>query len=491
MENMLYYARKKITMDKFSSQVKISANSVVKKVLNVEPNAVINSCECVNGIVSISGKIKATVVYVNQNNLIESTELYFDFIEKQQITETIDDIFAEDKIEMMSVNFSGMDIICIFEHNVCLNGNYKYEIPSLIEDEQSFVSKKTQFNATKYILSCDDNFVVADEGETNLNNMTVLSANATVVLTEVIALVDKVSIEGKIISNLSYLDEQGVGQYSKEFDFKQEISASGVVPNMIVNAFVGVKDVTSSAEDNDGKTNLVISVSLYAKAMIYEDCDYEVIDDMFSLKNVIQTKFDYIEASSFIGLKNYNDTFMNSTDISKIENFDDILGVYSPKLTIDSFEEYDDKCYLIANIESIALYKSGEEINELKTTLPVKIEVLKEQKERVGGAFGVPQITSYKVKAGKNLEIVYSVNYNVSFEKSVNVKYLQSYELKSEKNDNEGGIKIYITREGETLFDVAKSLNIKPETITSQNNVADYFEQGEKIYVYSPINLYN
>jgi len=46
-----------------------------------------------------------------------------------------------------------------------------------------------------------------------------------------------------------------------------------------------------------------------------------------------------------------------------------------------------------------------------------------------------------------------------------------------------------VTRKGETLFDVAKVLNVRPETITSQNDVQDIFEQGEKIYIYSPINL--
>ena len=44
---------------------------------------------------------------------------------------------------------------------------------------------------------------------------------------------------------------------------------------------------------------------------------------------------------------------------------------------------------------------------------------------------------------------------------------------------------------GTPLFDVAKSLNVRPETITSQNEVAEIFEQGEKIYIYSPVNLLN
>lgn len=491
MENMLFFARKKITMDKFSSQVKISTNNNIKKVLKVEPRAVINSCDYVNGFISINGKIKASVIFVNLDNKIEHSEMYFDFIEKQALSEALEDIFATDTLEVKSVNFSGIDVICVLEHNICLNGNYKYEIPSKLSEDQSFVIKKTKFNALKYVLSCDDNFVVAEESETNLSNINVMSSSATVILTETASLVDKIAIEGKVIANLVYLDEQGIGQYSKEFEFKQEISANGVLPNMITSALVSVKEITITAEENDGKTNLVFSASLFAKGMVYEEYEYEAIDDMFSLNNVIQTTYDYIDARSFSALKNYTDTFMLSFDVSKIENFDDIMGVYFPKFKISNIEEQDDRCYVNAVISSLALYKSGEEVNEIETELPVKIDVIKDKGQLIGNMWAIPEITSYKVKAGKNLEVVYSLNYNAVFNNSVNLKYLKSYEVQGEKSNETGGIKIYVTQKGETIFDVAKSLNVKPETITSQNNVMDYFEQGEKIYVYSPINLYN
>lgn len=491
MENILFFARKKVTMDKFSSQVKITTNSAVKKVLKVVPNSIINSCDIMADIVSISGKIKATVIYVNQNNEIDSSEMFFDFIEKQQITDTLEDIFAEDVIEVKSINFSGMDIICIFEHNLTINGNYKYEIPTSTDEKENFVTKKSQFNTLKHITSCEDNFVVAQECDTNLGNIQILSITGSVILTDVVSLVDKIAIEGKIISNTIYSDEQGIGQYSKEFEFKQEILANGTVPNMKTRAFVQVRDISVIAEDNDGKTNLIYSVNLFAKGVIYEDAEYEVIDDMFSLSNIIQTKYDFIDARTFSSMKNYVDTFLLSNDISNIENFDDILGVFLPKFNILSIDETDGKSFINANITSIALYKSGDEINELNTSLPIRLEISKDLKELVGSIWTEVEVASYKVKAGKNLEVVYNLNYNVVFENETNLKYVKSCEVKGDKVVNDSGIKIYITQKGETLFDVAKSLNIKPEIIAQQNEVFDSFEQGEKIYVYSPINLYN
>ena len=72
--------------------------------------------------------------------------------------------------------------------------------------------------------------------------------------------------------------------------------------------------------------------------------------------------------------------------------------------------------------------------------------------------------------------------------KNVNETYVKAYEIKDAKHKDDYGVKVYITREGETLFDVAKVLCVRPEIIEEQNEIDGVFEQGEKIYVYSPIS---
>ena len=491
MENVAYFARKKVTMDKFTSQVKIVASSTINKVLNVDARATINSCESLNGYVSLSGKIKANVIYLSQENEISHSEIDFDFIERAQLDFNLEDIFATDKLELKSVNFSGSEVICIFEHNVLLNGNFKYEIPNFSNEDDDFVTKNTSFESLKYVSSCEDNFAVSEETEANLSNITILGTSADVIIYEATSLVDRVAVEGKIISNIIYSDEQGVSNYTREFEFKQEIACENIVPNLIISPLALVKGVSVTSSANENKTNLSYSVDLFVKALIYEENTYSLVDDMFSLKNKIQTTYDYIDARTFLKTKNYTDTFLMTTDVSNIENFDDVIGVYLPKFSLEQVEEVDGKGYINGTISADALYNANEQISKLEVKLPVKIEIIKEQNELMGGINVIPEITSYKVKAGKNLEVVCVLNYSVTFERNICSEFVKSYEIKGEKNEAQGGIKIYVTSQGETLFDVAKCLNVRPETITSQNEVLDTFEQGEKIYIYSPINLCN
>jgi hypothetical protein len=64
MENISFLTRKKLTMDKFSSRVKVTTENPIKKILSLEASSIISSCEQLNGNISFSGKIKVNAVFV-------------------------------------------------------------------------------------------------------------------------------------------------------------------------------------------------------------------------------------------------------------------------------------------------------------------------------------------------------------------------------------------------------------------------------------------
>ena len=491
MENVAFLTRKKFMMDKFPSQVKVTTENPIKRVLNVDASAVVSNCDILNGSISVSGKIKVNLIFVNKLDSIDHAEMYFDFNTKQQHKYDLANVYAEDTLLLKSITFSGTEAICVFEHSINVEGNYTYEIPMFSSDDQNFVVKSSSFDSQRFVALAEDNFSVAEEAEVNIVNANILSSTASVVVSEVNCLVDKISIEGKVLSTIVYSDMDNIEHYSREFEFKQEIQANGVLPNMLVSANACIKNVAVNLEDNDNKTNLMYSFDVYARGLVYEEYTYETIEDMFSLKNKLQTTYDFVEAKTYSKIKNLTDTVMLSEDVSKLENFDDVSEVYLPKFTLENIEEDTRKAILSGILTSQVIYKTTDDYYSFETQLPVKLEIEKDEGEFIGDVDTIVEINSFKVKAGKYLEVIYNIGYYITFEKSVSEKYVKSYEILSEKQNNEGGIKVYITKQGETLFDVAKSLNVRPETISKQNDVADDFEQGEKIFIYSPINLLN
>ena len=330
MENLEVSTKKRFALEKFLSQVKVSASSNVKRVLSATANAVISSCESSNGFCSVSEKLSVNVIYLSDGGIIESASNNYDFIEKQACGYEVKDAAATDVCKVENLNYSLGEIIVSVAHDVQVEGIFKYTLTDVTNLPEDFVVNKTEFSALRLVGVSEDNFAIAEECETNIKNATVLSASARVISYDAVSVVDKVVIDGKLGVEVVYNDGESVGTITREFEFKQEIAAEGVVPNMLVSSLVEARNVNVTPEEKDEKTNLVFAFDVYAKNYVFEDETYQSVNDMFSLKNYIQTTYDYIEAKNYDTTVEASDVCLTSTNVSEIENFDDIVSVYSP-----------------------------------------------------------------------------------------------------------------------------------------------------------------
>lgn len=488
MENLVIQAKKKFTLDKFISNLKFSDVADVKDILNISAKVVVSSVEKVNNIVSVSGKVVANIIYLNFENMVSSAEMSNDFVNKQQLVAAISDVSAKVEASIKIDAVMGSEIMCSVTHNTDIFGIYKYEIADFVGENTAFVLNKKSFNCLTIAKSVEDNFVVAEEVESNILNMKVLSSRAKVVEVRVSSGVEKVLITGKIVAETIYTDGEAVQEILKEFEFKQEVEANSVSLDMIAEADLEVKNITVTPEEKENKTNIIYAVDVYAKVYVYEAKSYDVATDMFSLENEIQNTYDYIELRNYSSSNETTDVVMSSTNVSEIENFDDIVGVYMPKVQVKSIISESEKAYAECEVQAFALYKSDSSVKRLEVVYPAKLEFSKAGDESAEFAKVEAEISSFKVKAGKELEVAFRLNGVMTFTKTVSESYIKAFEIKDAKRNDEGGIKVYITKKGETIFDVAKVLSVRPEVILEQNEVDDVFEQGEKIYVYSPIN---
>lgn len=489
MENLVVATQKKITMDEFISQIKVVANSSVKKILSVSAKTYVSSVECANNVASASGKIRVNLIYLNDENVIESSENYYDFAEKQRINFSLTDVSAKDVVELNVTGLYTSEVVCNVVHHMEIVGVYKYEMPIISNEDDSLVLSKKSFESLKFVTSSDDDFVVAEETEIAEKNIIVLSSNATAILTDISCTVDKVILEGKVITETICKEEEQIGQIVKEFDFKQEVSADGTLPNMIVDAYALVKNITVTAETSEEKTTLIYAIDMQCKCYVFEENTYEVVSDMFSLKTELQTTYDYYEAKNYAELKHGEENFSCQKDVSEVAGLDDVLNVSDASVKVLGFKDVGEKVLVNIFAEASAFCRTGDGYESVKVSKETEIELDKGQSQSIKNIDMSVSVVSFKVKAGKDLDVNFKLEYNAKFETEVSSKYVKAFEEKGEKEQNSFGIKVYISKEGQTVFDVAKVLNVKPETITSQNQVDDVFEQGQKIYVYSPVNL--
>ncbi len=476
-------------MDKFGIQAKITTPAEISKVLNISVSSTITSSEMANGIISISGKSQVSVIYLSAEQTIEHIDEFVDFTEKQQVSFVLDDLFANDSSRATKVSVSGNEIVCVIDHEVSVSGNYKYEIPDFSEISNDFVFDKKTLNTLKFVSSCEDNFAIAEEFESSLTGVSILSSRAKAEVLESSVSADKVVVEGKVYLEIICGEQDGATSVCREFEFKQEIGLNGALPTMQAKAFVSAVNVIVTPEEKESKTNFVCSVDMFAKCLVYEEGIYELALDMFSLKNNLKLTYDYIEANVLGKEKNYSDTVLCVSDVSHLENLEDMVGVFLPTLKIVSVEDAGETVVVNGELSAVAIYKTQNSYDTFEVVENTKFELQKDANEKIGCVDAIATLSSFKVKAGKDLEIVCKIEYSVGFNSIISERYVRSFDSLEEKPVDQFGVKVYITDDGEKLFDISKKLNVNPEAILSQNDVSEMFEGGEKIYVYSPINL--
>ncbi len=489
MENLVVSSSKKFEVEKFTTQMKVITQNMVKKVLSSTAKSEILTAECINGTLTLSGKVKVEMLYLSIENVVELATSETDFIEKQKLAIELSNVYAIDSAVACDVNFSSNEIICSVTHNTEINGIYNYLLPNFENAEGDIVADKTSLKASKLITSASDEFSVSEEAETNLRGIQILKTNAEAIIDEASSSVDKIVLDGRILAEVIYSEGENISSFQKQFDFRQEIAAENVVPNMKACAFASVKNAGVSFDDTGEKCILSYNFDLVAKCYVLEENTYEIAKDMFMLSNEIAVTYDYVESKNAQEIVSQTESFMTQTDITEVADFDDIIGVFEPSVRLINIENKGDKAEIRAKLNAYALYKDAQGISRLDIKKELTFELACNDGKFVDSARLDCQIVSFKVKAGKEIEASFKVNYCASLMSMSVSPFVKSYEILGEKDTRDEGIKVYVVRENQSIFDVAKALNVRPALIEDQNQIDGGFESGQKVYVYSPINL--
>lgn len=489
MENVSVLVRKNLTMEKYFSQVKIVTPNNISKLLKATARVVVFSAEVVNNFLMVSGKVVANAVYLTDEDKVENTETTVDFVEKQKIGFVLSEISAEDTLDVQNVNVSSSEVVLSLAHDTKVMGMYRYLLGDANKMTDEFVLHNQNIEMLGFKQSSDESFVVAEEVDSNLKDVHILNISSEPVVTSYACGVDKVVLEGKVRVNALYVDNLSLGEISKEFEFKQEVAVKGTLPGMnceLVLKHVNTAIVEQSKED---KNTLAFVIDLSAKAYVFENVTVQTFDDVYSLTNELAPVYEFAEFAENDGFDFDTDTVLTQTDISDIADFDDIIGVYQPRVNIIEIQDLDDKAVVLAEVVALALYKTQTSIEKLDLVYETRFEMAKEMYKKLARVSANAFVSAFKVKAGKDLECAFSVEYKFDFEKVNALKFVKSYNVLEEKPQSEAGVKVYVTRENQSLFDVARALNVKPELITSQMEVNDVFESGQKVFVYCPLNI--
>lgn len=472
-----------------SCRLEVSNDKPIKKIVCVNSLPKILSSEKIGETVNFMGKSSYQVVYETENNEVASAMAEIEWQDKVNVSASEHYYLNPKTIENVVSGFSTTEIAITTLMNIDVYSIVAEKIESVEDLSSDYVIREKQIEYQRVVNTVSQTFNEVSEQEVPNKIDDVLLSTGDVRVKSVSAGIDSVTIEGDIFVSVSATEDNRIVNFNKVIEFKQEIAAISTVPNNEIDAMVNLSNlkVTASVNETDQKTNFIYSVEMTAFVCVFNKETANIIEDTYSINKEILTNNECVLKSTY---SNMHFLSNNVTGIIETErDIDEVLFVSGANAVLTDM--YQDEQYVILNggvQVSLVCFGENKELIEVSGIIPFdyKVESAKSQ-----DLYEIKvKINSYKLKNQKEVEICSELYIlRREYDKEY-VTYVSGLEEVNDKQISNAGIKVYITKEGEDLFNVSKAMSVRPEEVIKQNpNIAEGFTEKTRIIVYSQLDI--
>lgn len=482
--------KRNVASDQFEStaRIEVQPEKPVKRVLTVKAMAKITTKEKLADDVKFSGKTTYQIAYQTEDNTLCSALAVVEWNGKLENVKEENVFLTANVMANTITGFSGTEIAISSLVNVDAFGIFKEEVQSVENLSEDFVKLEKTYEYENVVSFASDSFNEVAELEVPAIVSDVLYSDGTVEVANVICGIDTVTIEGTVHANGTFVQEGKVVPFAKDIDFKRELSALSTVPNNIADADVYLENlmVTASVNETDQKTNLVFSVELSVCTAVYSKEMAVLVQDAFSTLKEVENTYECVTATNFEKSENYKESI--TATIQTPENAVELGYVFKANAEITDKIQTDNGTLLNGAImvEAVLLDENAN-AEMFKNFAPFSILV---PDATENDEYAIKTVVTNATLKANTLEIALDALVNYKENSKEYIGFVKSIEEKEEKVKSNSAIRVYVTKEGEDLFAVAKAISMKPEDILMQNpGVTENLENGTRLVVYSGLNL--
>ena len=477
----------------FKAECKTSLPSEnVKKVIFLSANPYLTSVENTDSGVKFNGKVNFFICYENNDGEIKKQECINDFENVIKLEDNENCNATVDlKIEKTECDLSSLSVLVIATIEASVNVNKKWEY-TFISGGEDFFSETEELAYLKSLETKSAVYSVEEEFELPYALLEVLSQKAVATISSCRCGVGSIIVDGEVNIYQILLQSEGKRDIIKEsrvFPFSAEIECDEAMPNDFAIASVIEKsfktDVSSDAEQNKSVVNCSIMLSLTGEVFALEEITS--VKDAFSLDNELEL---IKENTSCVKNK---EQFTITEKISGKTEFDELPVGSTLCLTTNEKVEVanikiEEKGILVSgSISGTSLFRDGngkyfskKMETPFETLLPVSIkecchyEVLPKAKS-----------VENKIISLVAGELTIEACFTITCTETSNLTLLKEVKPLLEKKACDHAISVYIPLAGETLFPLAKRLNVNPNELLLTNKELNFPLSGEeRIVIY-------
>lgn len=493
-KNVLNFINKsKIPEEQIMLDSTFTAENGYTKILWAEVAVQIDNQEPMTKELSYSGKAFFEVHYLDNENKVKKFTNTTPFLNKfinENITPTTkislvpkvtsvevdaisEKVNAVVALDATIYNIGEIEVVTGGDENLCIQSAEEYT-ETLLKDDCTTFNQEITLDITD-----------------KMSN--VLGVKSCVVVKDIIPNKDYFTVEGEVHTVVKYITQSDESERVQTMNFvenfRREIEANGLTNEGKVDVCAHIKYDAYKYDVNreTSKIDIVAPICICYKA--FDKMPISVANDLFSLTHGLSvvtnsyTKTD-MQTPEYLETKVEGSMAIDDSQ----PRIDKIVGFSDASLNITNFFAQDGM-FTIEGIISFDIAYLNDETGTVNTThieLPFSVNA-KLQIPNDAILFPEINLSDVEITARRGREIYLDaklkslINYALKSEGAV----ITSAEEGEAYEEKKHAIEIYFGKAGDDLWDIARELRIKPETISIQNpNLVLPLEQNENIVVY-------
>lgn len=492
-EKVVSSLREKLGTTQVVVDFKLPMNDSVSKVLCTSAKAVVSNVEGVGRTLDYNGFVGFQVVYKNQDNTIEGANYTAEFKDKYE-----SDMDFAGTTPIVRANV--VDITTTLDNGeVKLSAIIELEVDAIKSNEMNvlvgindMVVRQEDFSYNTYSGKVYDKWEEIRDIEIKDSVKKVLGVNVGTYIEKIEPNDKYLTVKGGYDVEVCYLTDEDVLRSENEcFTFSQEIAGEALNDMSCVQSYlyndINDNKITTNIDTDNAVIN--ITLPLVYNGYVFNLNTIDVVADAYSLTNYSTFTTNSIETLCCCDSVSWEEKINNSLQLDENAMFvDEVLGTCCDNIVVANVTVGENLTVEgVAHTTLVYLNKENAVVNSVEIEIPFSTSMrLPENLENAHAIVSAGLINvSGRARRGRDLEVNATLMLFADLYKNKREGVITEVNLEDEMPENECAMSFYITKDGDTVWDIAKEMAITTEELLAQNrDLADPIMPGTRVVVY-------
>lgn len=486
-------SRKNIGLTQSIIELKLPTNEdVIDAIYSVSAKSTIVSSEVAGNNINFVGLVDFQAMFESAGitALDYSAEFKDKFVSDTEIVGEV--ILSSNVVDVTSsIVSNGIRVVAIVETTIDQIVSKDINVLTGINGEANIATKDIEF--ATYIGKAFEKFDVTQEFDVkNATKVLMVTPNACV--TSVEPNDNYLTVSGVLNVDVCYQMGDGNGDIASDFqsfDFSWDVALSGIEDKSYIQSELNIlfNEIKVSTMLQEDGANINLYVPLTFTGYVFNKTQISVIDDVYTKTNYLSITSENFESLCGMPSVQFRDTISGTAGISDAAPFiDEILGVCTNNIVLASSRVENNNLSIEGVANATVVYYTKE--TNMLTSVQVEMPFAVEQKVEGDMASVVTLCLSdvnARSKRGKEIEVSSNLSVYVDMYGIGSCQVISNVVLGDEKPKDDCSLYIYIVKENESVWDIAKEMNVSEDLILEQNpDVELPLKAGEKLVIYNP-----